>query len=203
MISFDEYGCNFLTLEIADMVDVFTKPVYKQIMAHTLNHFIDNKNLIVYGWCLMTNRIYLLAQAQRDIKLSDIRKDFEQFTSEKIIDAIQSEPQEKQEWMLPRFAKATSLFSTNKKYNCWKKLKDPVPVDARKPNMMAEHLESIHNVPVKERFVVYPTDYLYSSARDYTDGISGLVKITKLNAVEQALDAIENRKSGFKVKYNR
>ena len=68
---------------------------------------------------------------------------------------------------------------------------------------MAEHLEYIHNAPVKERFVQYPADFYYSSARDYVDGVSGLVKITKLSAVEQALEAIENRKSSFKIKYNR
>lgn len=203
VISFDEHGCYFLTLETVDIVDVFTRPVYKQIVVHTLNHFIDNKGLIVYGWCLMTSRLYLIAQAEKNLLLGDIRKGFKQFTSEKIIETIHTEPAEKQNWMLPRFEKATGLFNKQKKHECWKKIKEPVLVDMRKPEMMAEHLEFIHNVPVKERFVQFPADFYYSSARDYIDGVKGLVKVTKLSAVEKALDDIENRKSGFKLKYNR
>ena len=203
VISFDEHGCYFLTLETVDMVDVFTKPVYKQIVVHTLNHFIDNKGLVVYGWSLMTNRLYVIAQAQRHVLLGDIRKGFKQFTSEKIIEAVHSEPAEKQSWMLQRFEKTGGVLHTHKKHECWKKIKDPISVDLRKPDVMAEHLEYIHNAPVKERFVQYPADFYYSSARDYVDGVSGLVKITKLSAVEQALEAIENRKSSFKIKYNR
>lgn len=203
VISFDEHGCYFLTLETVDMVDVFTRPVYKQIVVHTLNHFIDNKGLIVYGWCLMTNRLYLVAQAQRHILLGDIRKGFKQFTSEKIIETIHTEPDERQGWMLQRFEKTTGLFHKQKKHECWKKIKEPVLVDMRKPEIMAEHLEFIHNAPVKERFVQYPADFYYSSARDYIDDVKGLVKIEKLTPVETALDDIENRKSSFKVKYNR
>lgn len=203
VISIDEHGCYFLTLETVDMVDVFTKPVYKQIVVHTLNHFSDNKGLVVYGWCLMSNRLYLIAQAQRNVLLGDIRKGFKQFTSEKIIEAIHSEPAEKQSWMLQRFEKSTGIFSNQKKLECWKKIKELVQIDCNKPELMAEHLEFIHNAPVKERIVQYPVDYNYSSARDYVDGVSGLVKIVKPASVEQALDAIENRKSSFKVKYNR
>lgn len=203
MIPIDEHGCYFLTLETVDMVDVFTKPVYKQIVVHTLNHFIEHKGLVVYGWCLMTNRLYLIAQAQRNVLLGDIRKGFKQFTSEKIIEAIHSEPAEKQSWMLHRFEKSAGLFSSQKKLECWKKVKEPLQIDCNKPELMAEHLEFVHNAPVKERVVQYAADYYYSSARDYADGAAGLVKITKLAVVEQALEAIENRKSSFKVKYNR
>ncbi len=203
VISLDEHGCYFLTLETVDMVDVFTKPVYKQIVVHTLNHFIDTKGLVVYGWCLMTNRLYLIAQAQRHVLLGDIRKGFKQFTSEKILEAIRSEPAEKQSWMLQRFEKSTGLFHAQKKHECWKKIKEPVLVDVKRPDVMAEHLEFIHNAPVRERVVQYPVDYYYSSARDYVEGAAGLVKITKLSTVEQAIDTIENRKSSFKVKYNR
>ena len=203
VISLDEHGCYFLTLETVDMVDVFTKPVYKQIVVHTLNHFIDTKGLIVYGWCLMTNRLHLVAQAQRNVLLGEIRKGFKQFTSEKIIEAVHSEPAEKQSWMLHRFERPAGLFNTQRRHECWKKIKEPVLVDVKRPDLMAEHLEFIHNAPVKERFVQYAADFYYSSARDYSDGVQGLVKITKLSTVEQALDAIENRKSSFKVKYNR
>jgi hypothetical protein len=46
------------------------------------------------------------------------------------------------------------------------------------------------------------TDYPYSSARDYA-GMKGLVKITKIPAVEQLLAASESFNSHFFVKYIR
>jgi len=203
VIPIDDNGCYFLTFETVDLIDVFTKPVYKQIVVHTLNHFIANKGLVVYGWCLMTNRLYLIAQAQRNVLLTDIRKEFKQFTSEKITEAIYSEPIEKQAWMLPRFEKSAGIFASQKKPGCWKKAKDPTRIDYNKPEAMTEYLELIHAAPVKERIVQYPAEYYYSSARDYIDGIAGLVKITKQSAVEQAFAAAENQERGFTVKYNR
>lgn len=200
VISMNEHGCYFLTLETVDMLDIFIRPVYKQIIIHTLNHFIDTKGFVVYGWCLTTNRLYLVCQAQKTMLLGDIRKSFKQFTSEKIIEAVHAEPMERQSWIIDHFEKTSGLFNTQKKMECWKKIKDPILIDMRTPENMAEHLELIHNIPVKERFVQFPSDYLYSSARDY-ESTPGLVKVTKLSPVEQALNDIETRKSSFKSNY--
>ena len=57
-------ACYFITFNTVDRVDVFIRPVYKQVVVHTLNHFIDNKGLIVHAWCLMTNHLHLLVQAK-------------------------------------------------------------------------------------------------------------------------------------------
>ncbi|MCH5600337.1 hypothetical protein [Niabella ginsengisoli] len=66
---------------------------------------------------------------------------------------------------------------------------------------MAEQLEFIHSLPVKERVVQYSSDYIYSSARDYA-GMPGLVKISKPARVEHELYEIESRKNGFRTNYN-
>lgn len=199
IISMSEHGCYFLTLETIDSVDIFIRPVYKQIVVHTLNHFIDTKGLIVYGWCLMTNRLYLVCQAQRNILLGDIRQSFKQFTTEKIIEAVQTEPDERKTWILERFEKHSGFFG--KTLQCWKKILNPLQLDLNKPETIAEQIDLIHQQPVKDRFVQYPVDFLYSSARDY-EGLPGLVKITKLARIEQELDTIQNMKSSFKTKYN-
>lgn len=196
----NEHGCYFLTLETIDLVDIFTRPVYKQIIVHTLNHFIDNKGFIVYGWCLMSNRLYLVCQAEKDILLGDIRKGFKQFTTEKIVETVHTEPDERKSWILGRFEKHTGLFGSHKTLQCWKPIKNPVQLDVRKPEAMAEQIEMIHNVPVKERIVQYPQDYLYSSAKDYEES-PGLVKIVKLSAVSREIDDIQNMKSGFTKRY--
>jgi hypothetical protein len=201
-ISLNGQDCYFVTLETVDMIDIFTRPVYKQIVIHTLNYFIENKNIFVYGWSLMPNCFYLIMQPKGEERIDEFLQNFQQFTSEKIIETIHSEPDERKIWMLRSFEKSFGLFPHQKKYDCWKQMRNPVPIDTFKSETIAEHLEFIHNEPVKERFVQYPSDFFYSSAKDYADGINGPVKITKLSAVEEALSDIENRKSDFKIKYS-
>lgn len=199
VISTKKSGCYLLILETVGLVDVFTKPVYKQIIVHTLNHFIANKELIVYGWCLMTNKLYLLVQNKDTILQESIRKNFKQFTSEKIIEIIHSEPTEKQSWMLQHFSKNRRFLSGHKENSCWKEIKTAAYINMEDQEFLAEKLEFIHNIPVRERFVQYPADFYYSSAVDYTTGLPGLVNITKLNGVEQLLGNAES----YQYKYNK
>lgn len=202
MISVNQNGCYLLTLEIVGTLDIFTRPVYKQIIVHSLNHFINTKGLIVYGWCLMSSKLYLICQTVDSASLSEIRRDFKAFTCQKILEAIQNESEERRDLILSFIEKPSGFFSNKPaKLQCWKKITDPVSIDLRTPDSLAQHLEMIHNIPVKDRVVQFGSDYLYSSSRDY-DGVNGFVKITKLSAVEQELNTIEDRKTSFRRFYN-
>lgn len=201
MMPIRDNGCYCFTLETIDTVDIFTKPMYKQLIVHSLNHFIDSKGLVVYGWCLMSNKLYVICQAQSNISLKELRKSFVEFTCEKIIEAIKDEDSKRNLWLLQHFQKPTSLFDEGITQSCWGDVKTIAQVDVSWPESMAEHLEFIHSLPVKERIVQYPSDYLYSSARDYS-GLPGLVKIAKPTTVEHQLYEIESRKSGFRRNYN-
>ncbi|ANH82668.1 hypothetical protein A8C56_18315 [Niabella ginsenosidivorans] len=202
VISFEDHGCYLITLETADLIDVFIRPVYKQIAVHSLNHYINTKGLIVYGWCLMSNKLYLVCQAHKNTSLKDIRKSFKQFTTEKIIEAVLNEPAERQQWLMEHFQKNSGFLKTHKKLEVWQPVRELVSLDLSRPESIAEHLELVHNIPVQQRIVRYASDFIYSSAFDYETGGEGLVKIMKLNGVVQALDDIENRKSTFKAKFS-
>lgn len=197
VIQMNEHGCYYLTLETVDQVDIFVRPVYKQIIVHTLNHFIENKGFIVYAWCLNSNSLHLICQAQVNMLLGEIRKGFKQFTTDKIIEAIKAEPDERKNWILEHFEKHTGFFGNHLQTQFWKVVKDPVQIDMKRPETMAETIDLIHNIPVKNRVVQYPEDYIYSSARDY-ESSPGLVKTTRLAVVEQELDSIHNMKTSFK-----
>lgn len=203
VISFDDHGCYFLTLETVDLTDIFIRPVYKQIVVHTLNHYINSKGLIVYGWCLMPNKLYIICQVQKNVSFKELRKAFKQFTTEKVIEAVNNEPEERRQWLTEHFQKNYGFLGAQKKLEVWKREKEMLSIDLARPEIMAEHLELVHNIPVQERIVRYASDFIYSSAADYETGREGLVKIARLGAVEQALDDIENRKSVFKTKFNR
>ncbi|MCH5600336.1 hypothetical protein [Niabella ginsengisoli] len=105
MMTIRENGCYCFTLETIDTVDIFNKPMYKQIIVHSLNHFIDSKSLIVYGWSLMSNKLYIICQSHEGL-LTNLRDSFLVFTCEKIIEAMKDEPAERRDWLLTHFQKS-------------------------------------------------------------------------------------------------
>ncbi len=195
-------ACYFITFNTVDWVDVFIRPVYKQVVVHTLNHFIDNKGLIVHAWCLMTNHLHLLVQAKEGFVINDIEKEFKTFTTTKILEAIDTEPEARRDWMLKRFENFSNLLGLNKKYHVWQNTCSTQFIDLRKTDSLLEHFSFIHENPVRDRFVDTAADFPYSSARDYM-GMKGLVNVTKLTNVEQQLAAAESFNNNFFVRYIR
>lgn len=199
MMNIRDNGCYCFTLETIDTVDIFTRPMYKQIIVHSLNHFIDSKGLIVYGWSLMSNKLYLICQSLENVSLSELGKSFLKFTCCKIVEVVGGGHSERDEWLLKHF-KHSSFFDEGVKHSCWGHVDATSEINMKHPQEMAEQLEFIHSIPVKDRVVQYPSDYIYSSARDY-EGMSGLVKVTRSTKVERELFEIESRKNGFRKSY--
>jgi REP element-mobilizing transposase RayT len=177
-------ACYFFTFNTVDWVDIFIRPVYKQIIVHSLNHFIEHKGLTVYAWCLMTNHLHLLVKAEENGIMTAIEKEYKSFTTKKILEAIHTEPVARKQWMLHRFETSGNIFGLLKKTHIWQIPSPPVHIDLDKKDMLIEHFHYIHANPVRDRIVDTDCDYLYSSARDYAD-MQGLVRITKLPLIDQ------------------
>ena len=195
-------ACYFITFQTVDWVDVFIRPVYKQVIVHTLNHFIESKGLVVYAWCLMSNHLHLLAQTSNGASIADLEKEYNGFTTTKILEAIETEPEARRKWMLHQFENTLNNRVMVQQYQVWQNCNHPVLIDSRKKNLLLEHFEYIHQTPVRDKIVDMPVEYKYSSARDYS-GINGLVNIVKLPAIEQQLAASETMNGNFFVKYIR
>ena len=118
------------------------------------------------------------------------------------MEAIDTEPEARKEWMLKRFENFGNILGLLKKYYVWQNSSSPSFIDLRRTDILLEHFSFIHENPVRDRFVDTAADYTYSSARDYA-GMKGLVKINKLTNVEQHLAASESFNSNFFVKYIR
>jgi putative transposase len=189
-------ACYFLTFSTVDWVDIFIRPVYKQIIVHSLNHFIEHKGLTVYAWCLMTNRLQLLAQAGDNDVIAEIEKEFKSFTSKKIVEAIHTEPLVRKQWMLRHFETSRNILGLLKKTHIWQNTDLPVYIGPDKKDALIEHFDTIHANPVRDRIVDTDCDYLYSSARDYSD-MQGLVHITKLPLIDEQLTRSDTTSSFF------
>lgn len=192
----EKQACYFLTFNTVDWVDIFIRPVYKQIIVHSLNHFIDHKGLTVYAWCLMTNHLHLLAQAKENCVIAEIEKEYKSFTTQKILEAIDTEPDIRKIWLMERFENFSNMLGLLKKFHVWQNSSNPVFIDVRKKEALLEYAEYIHVNPVRDRIVDTACDYLYSSARDYS-GMQGLVNISKLSLIDQQLITSDTTSSFF------
>jgi REP-associated tyrosine transposase len=183
--SVSELGCYYLTFNVTDWTDIFVKPVFKQIIAESLNYFVAKKGLIVYGWCLMTNHLHLIATASKDFNLTPLANEYKEFTSKIILADIDAESKVRRNWIMKNFADRGNLLRLTEKFQVWQANINPIYIDSENLDILNEHLDYIHSHPVRERIVSKPEDYIYSSARDYA-GLKGLVNITMVKEKKES-----------------
>jgi REP element-mobilizing transposase RayT len=162
----DQEGVYFLTFQIVDWIDVFTRQIYRDIIIDSLNYAIKNKNLQLFAFVIMSNHVHLIVQSENG-QLSGTVRDVKKFTCKKIIETIQSIPESRKDWMLHRFSFKAAQHSRNKIYQVWTHENHAVHLYSAK--FIREKIDYIHNNPVRAGIVEKPENYLYSSARNYSE----------------------------------
>jgi len=170
-------GLYFMTMTVVDWVDVFTRPVYRHIIVDALRFCQENKGLKLYAWVLMSNHLHLIAAAEEGKNLSDILRDFKQFTSRKIIATIQEEPESRRQWLLHRFEFNAKLNPKVRHYKVWQEGNEAKEIYSN--DFLEQKLEYIHQNPVRAEWVNEPEHYRYSSAGNYADA-GGLLQVKLL-----------------------
>jgi REP element-mobilizing transposase RayT len=103
----DQKAPYFITFQVVDWIDIFTRKLYKDIIIDCFKFMIDYKDFQLYAYVIMSNHIHLVAQGGG--RLSDNIRDIKKFTSFKIIEAIKASPESRKEWVLKIF-KANALL---------------------------------------------------------------------------------------------
>ncbi len=171
----DQTKLHFITFAVVEWVDVFTRTIYKNVLIDSLTYCQENKGLLIYAWCIMSNHVHLIISSKEGIKQVDIIRDFKKHTSKQLLKLIEENKQEsRKNWMLWIFKKAGERNSNNKNYQFWRQDNHPIELSTNK--IMEQRLDYLHNNPVEAGIVEEPHHYLYSSARNYA-GINGLLKI--------------------------
>jgi putative transposase len=175
----DPEGIYFVSFATVEWIDLFTRPVYKDILVDSLTYCQQNKGLILHAWVIMTNHVHLIFSCNEYTKHSYILRDFKKFTSNKIIQAIKENNQEsRKKWLLEILEKAGSTNSNNEKYQLWQQNNHPIEIYS--PQVISRYLDYLHLNPVKEGYVSEPEDFLYSSAIDYV-GKKGKLEVVILD----------------------
>lgn len=197
---YEEEELVLISLCTVDCIDIFIRPVYKQIIVHSLNYFIHHKGLVVFGWYLSTNALHMLVKCREDYKLNEVIQQYRSFTTDKIMEALDTEPILRKSWMTDKIEKSKGLFSSEKKILLWQEDVTAITVDGSNISEIAECLHSIHQTAVRDRVVNIASDYIYSSAGDYA-GQQGLVEIFKKPLIVQQVAMLENMNGHYAVKY--
>ena len=170
----DQDQLYFVSFAVINWIDLFVRNEYKQIMLDSWKHCQLNKGLEIYGWCIITSHMHMIIGSNQN-KLEDIMRDMKRHTSEKLKEAIKSNPQEsRREWLLWMMERAGQKNSNNANFQLWQQ--DNHPIELYDYKILHQKLDYVHNNPVEAGFVENPEDYLFSSARDYY-GLPGLMDI--------------------------
>jgi len=170
----DPEAVYFVSFATVNWIDVFTRRIYKDIVVDSINYCIENKGLVVYAWVIMSNHVHLIIESNDEL-LQNILRDLKKYTSKEIIKAIEENPKEsRKEWILWMKERAGKKNPNNKKYQFWQQNNHPLVLS--NPLTFEQKLNYIHANPVKAGWVESEEEYLYSSAKDYSEQ-KGLVKI--------------------------
>lgn len=166
-------GTYFLTLQVIDWVDIFTRKNYPNIIIESLDYCRKNKGLEIWAYVIMSNHVHLIVRA-KDENLSAVLRDFKRHTATKILKTISTIPESRRDWMLERFEKAARLQQRNSKYQFWTHRNHAIELVSH--YFICQKMAYIHLNPVRAGWVEKAEDWLYCSQRNYL-GLTSLLEI--------------------------
>ena len=162
----DQQALHYLTIQVVDWIDVFTRKAYRDIVIDSLQFCQKHKGLQIFGYVIMSNHIHLIANSPQG-ELSNTVRDFKKFTAKNIIESITNDNESRKDWMLNRFQFNAQRHSRNENYQMWTHENHAVVIYS--PEFAREKLDYLHNNPVRAGLVRKPEDYIYSSANNYAE----------------------------------
>ena len=177
----DKDKAYFVTLTVVDWIDVFTRKEQKLMIINSLKYCQENKGLIIFTYCLMSNHLHMICKADDSYNLTDILRDFKKYTSKQVLQQIMEEAESRREWMLKLFSEACNHLKREQKFKVWQDGNQAKEIFSNK--FLYEKLNYIHQNPVQNLIVENSEDYLFSSARNY----AGLDNYLDVLLVDQKL----------------
>jgi putative transposase len=166
----------FVSFAVTNWIDLFIRNEYKEVVIESIKYCQKEKELELYGWCIMTSHVHLLIGTKGN-PLSNIMRDLKRHTSEMLHKAILTNKTEsRREWMIGMMEKAAAA-NGNAKFQLWQPESHPIELTNNK--IAHQKLDYTHYNPVEAGFVKNAEDWKYSSATDY-NGSKGMLDIIQL-----------------------
>lgn len=158
-------GLYFVSFATVYWLDVFTRQVYFNVLAESVNYCRLEKGMELYAYCFMPSHIHFIFRSSNE-QPTELLQAFKKHTAKKVIKAIESNPQEsRKDWLLWMFKRAGKKQSNVSNYQFWQHHNKPIELWSE--SVIKQKIDYIHNNPVECGFVTNSTDWKYSSARNY------------------------------------
>jgi REP element-mobilizing transposase RayT len=164
----------YLTFQIVDWVDIFTRQTYKDIVIESFEYCKKHKGLEIFAYAIMSNDIHLMVRSKEGFRLSDTVRDFKKFTAKNILEQLRSPTESRGDWILKRFEFAAKSHQRNSDFQVW--THENHAIELHSNDFIRQKLDYIHNNPVRAGIVELPEEYVYSSAKNYA-GLKGKIEI--------------------------
>ena len=168
----------FLTLTVVNWIDVFTRKNHRDAIISCLKYCQKEKGLIIFAYCIMSNHMHIIANAEEPFLLKDTIRDFKKFTSKKIIAQIQNETESRREWMLKLFEDEAEPSKRHKYYKFWQEGNHAIELFSEK--FVWDKINYIHNNPVEAGLVKQAHEWVYSSASNYLD-LESILEVERIS----------------------
>ena len=90
----------------------------KDIVVDSLRYCQQNKGLLLYAWCIMSDQVHLFVEAAEGKQLPAIMRDLKKYTAGTVLKAIeQHQGESRKEWMLEIFREAGAANASNTTYH--------------------------------------------------------------------------------------
>ncbi len=157
----------FVTFTITEWIKVLQDDTVKIIIVDAIKYYQLKRALVIYAYCIMPNHVHLIAKSDGKDSLSEILRDLKKFTSKAITKKLEIENSLEGNKALKMFLYAGKDLKRIKKYKVWQDGNRPMVLYSNK--FIWQKLDYIHNNPVEAGIVENAEDYLFSSARNYTE----------------------------------
>lgn len=162
----------FITLTIVDWINLFDRVDYKMIVVENLNYCIENEDLEVFEYVIMSNHIHLICR-RKEKDLNELLGRFKSYTAKEFLKEINSNPNESRRyWLINLFKKAARKNQQYRNHHIWQYKNYPTVLYSEK--VIQQKIDYIHQNPVKAQIVANCEDYVFSSAHPFQ-----VVRLTK------------------------
>lgn len=77
----------FVTFTLVEWIPLLGIPEFVSLIVDSLNYCVQNKGLLIYGYCIMPSHMHLIVQSHKN-PLGSIIRDYMKFTAAEIVKAI-------------------------------------------------------------------------------------------------------------------
>lgn len=169
---FEKYGnLFFVTSSVVGFVKIFKLKSLCNIMIDNLNYYQNRGDFTIIAYVVMLDHFHLVIKINKGLTVSQCIGNFKRVTSGRITSELERTGNDR---LLSSLRKGAMMEPT-KDSKVWEYRFDSFVITNE--NTLRQKIEYIHNNPVKAGLVSGPTEWRYSSARNYTGLVGILVSV--------------------------